>query len=306
MLNEIADFFLSNKNEKITGITQINHQYNSEVYCINTENQSYIVKHYIHQNDVQERIQREVSFLSTFSDILENRIPKLHFYNDKKGLLCESFLQGVKSEPSSKQIHAILDFIRDINLSCDIKSYTQIAKDAILHSKDLFDNLRLRSEKWSTHESQLMIRCASETLKLIENQNFQKKVDSFLQKNLRMLISPSDIGPHNILLNDSYVFFDFEYAGIDSNFKLGLDLVTQPDIDFFKFANLNSFNYFNEVLGFSIKEIPSEIIGLFMLKWLFISLQKHENAESNKKHVPLKEFNDLDRLEKALWLCYNS
>jgi hypothetical protein len=306
MLNEIADFFLSNKNEQIVGITQINHQYNSEVYYINTENQSYIVKHYIDQNDVQERIQREVSFLSAFKYTLENRIPKLYFYNDKKGFLCESFVQGVKSEPSSRLIQAILDFIRDINLSCDINTYTEFAKDAILHSKDLFDNLRLRSKKWLTHESQIMVRSAIETLKLIENPNFQKKVDSFLQKNLRMLISPSDIGPHNILLNDNYVFFDFEYAGIDSNFKLGLDLVTQPDIDFFKFANMNSFNYFNEVLGFSIKEIPSEIIGLFMLKWIFISSQKHENAQSNKKNVPLKEFNDLERLEKALWLCYNS
>jgi len=306
MLDEIKDFFLSNKKEKVNEVYQLPSRYNSEVFRVNTGVQDYIIKRYINKTDSKDRIQREVCFLSTFSNNLAIRIPRLYFYNNSKSLLCESFLQGTKTKSSPHQIYAILEFIKDINSTYDNKSYQLLAKDAIIKNGDLYDNLRLRSEKWLNNKSEAMVKCASEIMVLVKNKKFQKKIDSFFEKKSANLLSPSDIGPHNMLFNSSFVFFDFEYAGIDSNIKLGLDLVTQPDIDFFKNSNSNIFNYFREVLGFSVDEIPRELIGLFKLKWLLIQMQKYLNSQVNDDFRFSQGLGVLDKLEEALSLCYRS
>ena len=63
------------------------------------------------------------------------------------------------------------------------------------------------------------------------------------------IISPSDIGFHNILYKDNKLFFiDFEYAGWDDCFKMIADLVLQPegclDSEFFQISkSLFSFSH---------------------------------------------------------------
>jgi hypothetical protein len=68
-------------------------------------------------------------------------------------------------------------------------------------------------------------------------------------------------------------FIDFEYAGRDSNIKLGLDLLTHPDIGFLELEGRPD-SSFEEVLGFAPSDVPDALINLFRLKWRLIRERK--------------------------------
>ena len=66
--------------------------------------------------------------------------------------------------------------------------------------------------------------------KFCDELNSYKKKFDFSKKSIqKKIISPSDIGFHNVLKNQGKVnFIDFEYAGWDDPRKLLSDLVLQP------------------------------------------------------------------------------
>lgn len=92
-----------------------------------------------------------------------------------------------------------------------------------------------------------------------------------------MVMSPSDFGFHNCLYDEAtqkLMLFDFEYAGLDSPFKLIMDFCFQPNVSITQqhvnafLSNLQSF----PVLDFS--SIPEEIKRTFSVKWASIILSK--------------------------------
>ena len=82
------------------------------------------------------------------------------------------------------------------------------------------------------------------------------KKKNFFEKKINLLLSPSDVGPQNILKEgENWYFIDFEYSGIDSNLKLGLDLICHPDLNFFQYKN-------NEITEIFIKKILRKIFKI--------------------------------------------
>jgi len=92
-----------------------------------------------------------------------------------------------------------------------------------------------------------------------------------------MIMSPSDFGFHNCLVDEAtqkLMLFDFEYAGLDSPFKLIMDFIFQPKVSMSQqhvnvfLSNLQS----HPLLDFS--SIPVEAKRTFSIKWASIILRK--------------------------------
>ena len=69
---------------------------------------------------------------------------------------------------------------------------------------------------------------------------------------------------------DKDYFIDFEYSGLDSNIKLGLDIVTRPSIQFEKLKTKHIEHLFLDVVGFDVHLIPPVLVQIFKLKWILI------------------------------------
>lgn len=87
------------------------------------------------------------------------------------------------------------------------------------------------------------------------------------------IVSPSDIGVHNILKNKSNIkFIDFEYAGIDMATKLIFDLLVQPNYLFQRyqivelFNGLKRYDFFRESLALRVENL----LPINVLKWCCI------------------------------------
>lgn len=101
-----------------------------------------------------------------------------------------------------------------------------------------------------------------------------RAIADFFERYHREVISPSDVGPQNCLwVGESAFFIDFEYAGRDSNIKLGLDLLTHPDIGSTDIL-AGPKSSFERVFGFASGDVPDGLIRLFKLKWRLIRERK--------------------------------
>ena len=112
-------------------------------------------------------------------------------------------------------------------------------------------------------------------LNFLLNQIDNKGFNSSLYAN-KKIISPSDVGFHNIIRykNELY-FFDFEYAGWDDPYKLFVDLVIQPENILTQKEGLNII--VNIADNFKMKVNKTLLIfylELYRIKWILIILNK--------------------------------
>ena len=123
-----------------------------------------------------------------------------------------------------------------INHNEDVRQeYKYIAKDAYIHGftpiEDAIARINLieeYSKKAIDNDKELesLIMFLKERIKCEE-----KKCRKWpIPKGKEIIISPSDVGIHNMLENEgSYKYIDFEYSGKDDIAKLCLDFVQQPN-----------------------------------------------------------------------------
>jgi hypothetical protein len=99
------------------------------------------------------------------------------------------------------------------------------------------------------------------------------------------MLSPSDVGPHNMLGTETgFKFIDFEFAGVDSNIKLGFDLVAHPDLQFSDFVNQDIANRFLSTFGYKYIDMPQFLMTLFKLKWALLIIKKNRRNNSLPDH----------------------
>ena len=107
---------------------------------------------------------------------------------------------------------------------------------------------------------------------LTKNKDILMKVDIEEVICGKAIISPSDLGFHNAIYNNDKLFFhDFEYAGIDSSWKLIADTLCQPSFDLpWEYVDLK------QILPSCENDIGSFIRALEMTyyKWVFIILKQ--------------------------------
>jgi hypothetical protein len=87
-----------------------------------------------------------------------------------------------------------------------------------------------------------------------------------------------------------FMFIDFEFAGVDSNIKLGFDLIIHPDLHFLDFVTEEIKGRFQSLFGFRLNEMPELLCALFKIKWSLLIMKKfrrdsNQLGENEKKFI---------------------
>jgi thiamine kinase-like enzyme len=188
-----------------------------------------------------------------------------------------SFVEGetIKSADHDKVTSAI-KFINDINQCPQSGHKLNIASESPNSLYEFANIVERRLHRFHNTEHQ------GELLKLLESiQNRTAAVKKQLPQDLhdkfrRNILSPSDFGFHNALEINSkqLIFFDFEYAGIDTPWKLVSDFFAQPAIP----VDLKYLKEFTSQPKFSCicdkKNTFKVVFQLTQLKWCLIMLNE--------------------------------
>jgi tRNA A-37 threonylcarbamoyl transferase component Bud32 len=246
---------------------------NNRVFRFQIGTEYFIVKSYLDAKNSQDRMSREIKFLVLCADNDIDCVPKIKFIDNDLKIICETYIPGTKISSASDQIEGMLNFVLNVNSTIPINDVTFVAIDSNFTCQDLFESLNNRISLVvanNSHEQELKANLNKLFELLLQEERKYSEIGNFYTKFSHHVISPSDLGPENILFSGKPYYIDFEYSGIDSNVKLGLDLVTRPSIRFNEFKNTYLADLFDAVMGFSVESIPLTLIKVFKLKWILI------------------------------------
>lgn len=282
--------------EKITESYEARDSLNSKVIIHESKSNRFITKKYDVLNNGAERFFRELYFINFCTNLVPNQIPKILAYDNSNLIVCQNFIDGNKLSSSQNLIKEIISFILKINKKTKQNEFETVSADYMFSIQDLFTEIERRI-------LEIKLLKPGPDVKYLPNleQLFQKYKSEFIEddfneqffvKNFKKMLSPSDIGPHNMLFDQGKCsFIDFEFAGIDSNIKLGCDLITHPDIDFFYYQNDEINNIFFDTLNFFPGDIPPSLLKLFQLKWIFLNIKR---ASKQGRNLNEKEMNSIE------------
>ncbi len=204
-------------------------------------------------------------------------IPKPFALSHENHASLYSFEEGERiSVATSEKVKSALTFVRDINTLTSNPSFPNIASESpncLFDFYSIVDN-RLNRFKHIEYDESLM-----SLLSLIHERNEQlkkKMTDEFLVKLEKDVNSPSDFGFHNALETKAgkTIFFDFEYAGVDTSWKLICDFFSQPAVP----VKINHLELFlSDSIFQHIAREPNKlkiVFELTQLKWCLIMLNE--------------------------------
>lgn len=245
------------ENQEIRRIDQVFGGGNNRCYVVATENQQYFLKHYYKDSsDLRNRLNVEYKFASYIWELGIRSIPQPIGYDANNSMGVYEYIQGRKLESyeiGKNEINKALEFIGLLNKkNFDKLQNVPNASEACYSIADHIQVVDNRMEKLRNIPNEDDIDQAANDFindelipKWITIKNsiyFQAKNE--IEKTLSLkerILSPSDFGFHNVLLdaNNEIKFFDFEYAGWDDPAKLVCDFFSQPAVPV-------SINYFQD------------------------------------------------------------
>jgi hypothetical protein len=246
---------------------------NNKVYKVQIGHENFIVKSYAESLNSVDRFIREYKFLILCERNRIDNVPVVKFTRKDLSIICETNIQGSKIITSSKNIESMINFVHILNSNIPFKDITLKATDFAFTSEDLLKSLsdrilKIKSKNLFDNE---ITTYFDELFTMIEHNELKfKSTRNFFSKFSRNILSPSDLGPENMISADKDYFIDFEYSGLDSNIKLGLDIVTRPSIQFEKLKTKHIEHLFLDVVGFDVHLIPPVLVQIFKLKWILI------------------------------------
>ena len=296
-LNKALEFL---KNEKFLfdEIEKIKGGINSNCWKIQKKNKSYFLKFYKStSNDNRNRFSTELSFLNVLKKENFDRVPIVLFSDQTLNCALLSWLEGEKiKKVSSSQWQEYLEFIIKLqNLKCSKYAYQiKNASEAcfsieshyllienrlrILFSKISEDSLYHLLDDWLKEKIPNILKYLK--VEIDKNKNFNK-----IPKNQK-IISPSDVGFHNVLYkSDKLNFFDFEYAGWDDAYKLFVDLIIRPENLVKQEKALEIVYYLAKRMDIYFEKRKFKIyLELYRIKWILIILNKVNKNEINSEN----------------------
>ena len=230
-------------------------------------------KTFDNSEEQQAKLKREICFYKYCEKKSLINVPKV-FYFDENSILIQ-FIKGIQLEQIDlNNIHYFTDFINGLNFHNNEKKidYAFCGGESVLTKNGLLQNLKIRA------------------LNLPQSRLYHpKKFDSIINKHLKLfslekinvgkiILSPSDFGLHNFILNEkSPYFFDFEYSGTDSILKCILDFVLHP-ANKIEFDDLDLYiNNFTNSLGVDDFKISKYTINIFCIWWIMRLLNSITN-----------------------------
>lgn len=274
-------------------LSMVSNGVNGNKFKIYIDKKKFFLK--IYPNDEfnrHDRIKSELSFINFLKLNNLNNFPEIISHNRKENWIIFDWIEGTKiKNVSRREVKNLIDFLIDIqsfkikekSLLLPIASeacFSLVDHQSLIYQKakntlskiQLFKNIDKDLIKTINTKFSIMLNLLRE----IKNDYYYKK--EFWENKLnssQRCISPSDVGFHNILnSSDKFIFFDFEFAGIDDPCKLIVDLIIQPDYPIpFKYTYLikDLINLYKNKIPFL--EIRLKIIfQLYQIKWFCIIL----------------------------------
>ena len=290
----LQDFFKLEPND----LQPLTEGTNNKVYKVRIGRDNLVVKSYAESINSTERLFKEYNFLLLCQNNNINNVPKIKFIDKNLIMICETYISGTNISSSSYYIEAMIIFISSLNSNIPLYDVNFNATDAIFTSEELFESVKERISKVQSDSSRdkELKELFSESFKLlVQDEKKNQSIKNFFDKFSRRVISPSDLGPENMLYSYKPFFIDFEYSGLDSNIKMALDLVTRPSINFEKYTNSQIEKLFLEVMGFKIDSIPLSLVQIFKLKWILIeyssTLRRKKEFSKNDLELRINNYN---------------
>ena len=279
---------------------------NSNSYCLFLPNRKLLLKFFPKKElIVRDRLNSELTFLKFLNDTGHKNIPKPIFWNYKKNFIVLSWLDGTRVKKITyRHINDLIDFILSIQYKskskylCDIGDASEayfFLNNHLQHIEDRINLLKISMKKFNLEKKNKLLikklfkKISADYQYITDNTIYKKIISEDNINYCSRIISPSDIGFHNILINskNELLFFDFEYAGWDDPHKTISDLIIHPKFYFKKslFYLLNPL--LRKYVYKEMDKIRLEIVlKLYRLKWACIILndliKSNENDNINK------------------------
>ncbi|MCG7563593.1 aminoglycoside phosphotransferase family protein [Pseudoalteromonas sp. McH1-42] len=187
-----------------------------------------------------------------------------------------SFIQGdpvTEAKPGS--VKEALQFLEHINAISQPRAHLNIASESPDSLYGFYSIIEKRLARFQPQQDNRALKTLLQQIQTRANKLLCHLPAGAKTTQTREVLSPSDFGFHNALqTSQGVVFFDFEYAGIDTSWKLLCDFFSQPAVP----VDLTSLDIFFASRLF--EHVPSQkdtfltILELTQLKWCLIMLNE--------------------------------
>ena len=280
-----AENYLNRFGYKDLIFKKVEYGINSSSWKVYSNRNKFFLKFYINaNNDKRDRIGAESRFTALLKEGGFENFPNIILSNEKDNWTLFEWLDGEKIfKPNKKDLEDLTFFIKKIQTLRNLKSSKNIgnASEACFN---LFEHKELiifrvkqiiNASNGSVRE--WLKRQVLESLNNCESkyQNYFS-LNSSNHLNRNKILSPSDIGFHNVLrIGNKLYFHDFEYAGWDDPYKLIVDILIQPENILSKYNSMKIINSLESCL--KIKDYFDYLkvyLILYRAKWVSIIFKK--------------------------------
>lgn len=295
---------------------------NNRIYLLETTNGKLILKNYFREADsLNKRFFRELAALRLLNQSSFKNVPRLILADKSQQFIIYEYINGRK--PSTDKINTgdIRQLVNFLKCLEKVKKERQIrnienAAEACFSPADLINNLNLRLDRLlsvserSGNFPELDLFLREEFLPLYDK--IKKTVNKTeTLKNKYRILSPSDFGFHNCLLDSrgKIYFLDFEHFGWDDPVKLISDFLLHPKM---RLSKKNKELFLHKILKVyndpNLKFRLPLYFPLYAMKWCLIFLneflesdfQRREFAQKVKSKRQEVLQNQLKKAEKML------
>lgn len=284
--------------EKILTIEAIHRGGNNQLYRINCQDQSYILKKYFqHPEDLRDRLEAEYSFLNIAIDRAPGHTSTPLAKSEADRAALYEFVEGVpvthSSDVTPAHIKQAAGFIAKLNCvgseggvlrgiasaseAC-FSIETHISRvDNRLDELTGVPNSDVNNRDFEVFIGKLLARWQTIKAHIIQTCQCDQLLDFSAElAPCERILSPSDFGFHNALIrNDgSVAFLDFEYAGWDDPAKLIGDFFSQVaipiDVGYFKVFVETAFSGREDYA--TLYRRANLLLAVYKIKWCCIVL----------------------------------
>lgn len=239
------------------------------------------------QADQRRRLQTE--FLTCDTLTLNGfPVPEAIAKNENMNWAIFSWVEGhAIQEPDEQFIQNAVDFVERLKICSKTTNNFELfnqASEACLSGKEIFKQITARLTRLYEVDSKELQEFLQENFspvleasQLLSNELIPEFFDNSLSPSL-MILSPSDFGAHNAILNnsDEIIFIDLEYFGWDDPVKLVSDFYWHPAMNLSEELKekwiRKSKNIFSDDIYFE-KRLTA-YLPLFGLRWCLILLNE--------------------------------
>lgn len=215
---------------------------NSKIYKVTFKGENLILK--LYKKDDRKRAEREIIFLNYLKQNKIKNIPYPIKWDISGNWALLTFIDGKSPKEVTKEVideallfqekiqHAtknsiLPEFLYASDSGLNIESHLKNAFSRFFMKYDYLKNSEKSFKEITTWCNKYLLKELKSISDDFYNSELKTQLISLIQEKF---LSPSDVGIHNMLINDNGFFFlDFEYAGWDDPHKYLSDWILQPD-----------------------------------------------------------------------------